>query len=305
MKLTKFCVLQAMMIGLLLLNCSVLLCTVAPQVVAQGIDSQAASVYKAGVTDAVAGDAASAASPAQAVLERPPRPSRPAELTDTQTHLEIMQAVAEDECWTDVYVAGDAAETAAPEAESSEQTGLGSSTWTQTPHTPAVSHELSIEPATLDLLPEDAPAWVGRLPDLSQDVHRLFVGGQIAESENEAAAGLDAPLIRAVRKYVEEDLLRDSGTSQALAEKITSDYVWLNLIDHRSGYVAKLNTPGQAMYQKWVTVSITPEQRGEIQRWHREAVQLQRLAPIGVGFTSMLACVGLLHLLLRRKPGPR
>ncbi len=300
MKLNKICLPHALLFCLPLVNCSLGVCSDGAPVADHPPSSQLVSTNGASEAQTVTGNAGSAASATQAAAERPPRPSeRPGDAQASETR----PALADEESWTDAYIAGGTTHTGASEAEASDETGLGSSTWPQTPHAPAVRRELSVEPGTLDLLPDDAPAWVGSPPDLSQDVHRLFVGGQIAESEVEAAEGLDASLVRAIRQYVEKHLLHQAGSSRGLSTKLTADYVWKNLIDHRSGYVAKLNTPGQPMYQKWVTVSITPEQRGEMQRWHREALQLQRLAPIGVGFTSLLACVGLLHLILRRKPG--
>ncbi|MCA9181119.1 MAG: hypothetical protein KDA51_06685, partial [Planctomycetales bacterium] len=181
---------------------------------------------------------------------------------------------------------------------------LGSSTAsdaTRTRKTPSEeNHELSVEPGTPQLLPDDAPAWVGSLPDLTDDVHRLFVGGHIAESVSEAAEGLDTPLVAAVNQYIDAHLLKRKGAARSLAGKITADYIWKNLVDERTGYTARLNTPGQPMFQKWVTVSITPEQRSAILRWDREALQRERLAPIGLGLASLLGGVGLLHLILRR-----
>lgn len=277
---------------LTLLICGLLVCTAGLQVVAQepGLDTPPTSNSQ--VHDAGAPDAADAASPAEAAVEQPPRPAQASDgiqATVVPEAPEAPVAPGPPEAFVD--------------AEPSDGTGVGSSTWTESPSQPAVNHELSVEPRTLPLLPDDAPAWVGSLPNLTDDVHRLFVGGQIAETESEAAQGLDTALVMAVRQYVEEDLLRSAGTGAALSEKLTADYVWKNLIDHQSGYVAKLNTAGQPMYQKWVTVSITPEQRAEIQRWHREVLQRERLAPIGLGVTSLLGCVGLMHLILRRKPG--
>lgn len=252
---------------------SLLVCTAGRYVVAQqpGLDVPPAS--------------SSLVHDAEATLEQPPRPAQVSEDIPTTVAPEAIELPG-----------------APVDAASADGTGVGSSTWTESASQPAVNHELSVEPRTLPLLPDDAPAWVGSPPDLTDAVHRLFVGGQIAETEREAAAGLDTPLVMAVRQYVEEDLLRSSRSGTALSEKLTADYVWKNLIDQQPGYVAKLNTPGLPMYQKWVTVSITPEQRAEIQRWHREALQLERLAPIGLGVTSLLGCVGLMHLILRRRP---
>lgn len=179
-------------------------------------------------------------------------------------------------------------------------TGLSSSSWSNGNAQLVENHELSVEPGTSQLLPDDAPAWVGSLPDLSGDVHRLFVGGNVAESAQEAAEGLDFLLVATVNHYVDTHLLKRDRAAQALAGKITASYVRMNLVDDPAGYIARLNTPGQPMFQKWVTLSITPEQRATILRWDREALQRERLAPIGLGLVSLLGGVGLLHLILRK-----
>ncbi len=189
------------------------------------------------------------------------------------------------------------------------------------------SQELSIEPSSPPLLPADAPAWIGSPPKTSGEIHYLHVGGQIAESESEAARLLDEELVTALCSYIDSTVLNSPAVwpqelenhmerhsidigdrmrgraAEALKKKITPDFIWKNLIDDQQGYVARLNTSGIPMFQKWVTVSITPAQRAMIIRWDREATQRARLAPVGVGMLSLLGSVGLLHLIFRgRKP---
>ncbi len=59
------------------------------------------------------------------------------------------------------------------------------------------------------------------------------------------------------------------------------------------------------MYQKWVTVRITPEQRELFKQWHREAMQRKRLGPLGVGLVSLLAVVSLSHMVLHQRHGAK
>lgn len=163
--------------------------------------------------------------------------------------------------------------------------------------------ELSIEPGSQPLLPADAPAWIGALPDTSGEVHYVYVGGLIAETSSEAATLLDEALAAAVGRYVEETVVGRSGAALALRQQLTPDFIWKNLIDDPQGYLARLNTSGIPMYQKWVTVSITPQQRDMISDWNRQAMQRKRLGPVGVGVLGVLACVGVLHLIFRgRQP---
>ncbi len=186
--------------------------------------------------------------------------------------------------------------------------------------------ELSVEPGSQPLLPEDAPAWVGAPANASGDVHYLYVSGQIADSESEAAELIDDELVAAVCRYTDQTLLdtastgshpgelgRDLEATERLAsraagllrKKVTADFIWKNMVDDPTGYTARLNVSGIPMFQKWITVSITPEQRAMIMRWDREARQSARLAPVGVGVLGLLGSVGLLHLIIRgRKPRP-
>ncbi len=163
------------------------------------------------------------------------------------------------------------------------------------------TQELSIEPGSQPMLPPDAPAWIGAMPDFSQEQHHLYIGGQIAESENEAAELIDEPLLAAVCDYVERQVLEHPGATRLMKHKLTTDFVWKNLIDSSEGYLVELNTTGVPMYQKWVTVTISPEQRELFKSWDREATQVKRLAPVGLGLLGLLGCVGVFHLILKRR----
>lgn len=186
--------------------------------------------------------------------------------------------------------------------------------------------ELSVEPGSQPLLPADAPAWVGAPANTSGDVHYLYVSGQIADSESEAAELIDDELVAAVFRYIDQTLFDSSSTGShpwefgrdldatdrlasraagLMRKKVTPDFIWKNMVDNPAGYTASLNVSGIPMFQKWITVSITPEQRAMIMRWDREARQSARLAPVGVGVLGLLGSVGLLHLIIRgRKPRP-
>lgn len=159
--------------------------------------------------------------------------------------------------------------------------------------------QLSVEPGSQPMLPVDAPAWVGAAPDFSEAYHRLHVAGQIAETEEEAAEVLDEALVAAVSDYIDTQVLDRPGASDAFKSKLTADFIWKNLIDVPEGYVARLNTAGVPLYQKWVTVSITSEQREIFRNWDREAIQRRRLAPIGLGMMGLLSCVSLFRLVLK------
>ncbi len=164
--------------------------------------------------------------------------------------------------------------------------------------------ELSVEPGTQPLLPADRPAWIGAVPDFTSDIHRIHVGSSITRNPDEADSLLDVPLVEALRDYVDMQVLDRSGAALDLQRKLTADYVRKNLIDDPSGYVVELNTAGIPMFQKWVTISVTPEQRREIVKWDREATQLKRLLPIGMGMLGLMGFVSLSHLVLKGRKQP-
>jgi hypothetical protein len=170
------------------------------------------------------------------------------------------------------------------------------------PANSSAAQELSVEPGAQPLLPEDAPAWIGALPETSGEIHRVHVGGQIADSPEEAAQLLDDAMVHELTRYLNQSVLQPRGAAVGLHRRLTPDYIWKNLIDEPDGYVARLNTTGTPLYQKWITLSITPAQRDIIQGWNREALQQQRLAPVGLGVLGLLGSVGVLHLIFKGRP---
>ncbi len=163
--------------------------------------------------------------------------------------------------------------------------------------------ELSVEPGTLPMLPADRPAWIGAPSDFSQSVHRLYVGSQVTDNQQDIDLLLDGPLVATLGDYIDHHLLGIEGASLDLEHQVDANYIRKNLIDAPEGFLAKLNTGGPPMYQKWVTVSITPVQREQIQQWYREAVQRKRIAPVGLGLLGVIGFIGLSHLALRRRHG--
>ena len=168
--------------------------------------------------------------------------------------------------------------------------------------------ELSVEPGSQPLLPgsrpllpENRPAWVGADPDYSGKNHRLFVGSLPMAKQSEADRGLDEPMMAAFNAYLDDHLLGDSEASQHLA--LGDDFIRRNLINDPIGFMAEITTSQGPMYQKWVTLEITPAQQKQIKKMHQEAVQLQRIKPIAIGLAGLLGLVGLMHISTKRKKG--
>ena len=160
---------------------------------------------------------------------------------------------------------------------------------------------LSVEPGVRPILPEDRPAWVGASPDFSSEQHHLYVGSLPTSDESDADEALNEPLLAAVRNYIDQEVINEHAA--AFQMPVDADFIRKNLIDDPNGYVCELSTSQGPMYQKWVAVRVTPEQRELFKRWHVEAAQRKRLAPLGVGLVSALALVSASHLVLRRRHG--
>ncbi len=167
---------------------------------------------------------------------------------------------------------------------------------------PAGVRSLSVEPGSRPLLPEDRPTWVGASPELSSNQHYLYVGSIPVSSASEAETALDEPLVAAVHTYIDEEVIRKFGASQAIP--VDAGFIRKNLIDDPSGYLAELSTSEGSMYQKWVKVRITPEQRQQFHVWHKQAMQRERLGPLGTVLFLLVGSVALSHLVLRRWHGP-
>jgi len=172
---------------------------------------------------------------------------------------------------------------------------------TRTPASPDGVRTLSVEPGSRPILPADRPAWVGAAPDLSSAQHHLYVGSLPTLNESDADEALDEPLVAAVRNYIDQEVINRVGAADQMP--VDADFIRRNLLDDPAGYVCELATSQGAMFQKWVTVRVTPEQRELFQQWHTEASQRARLAPLGLGLVSVLALVSLSHMVLRRRHG--
>ncbi len=164
---------------------------------------------------------------------------------------------------------------------------------------PDATRPLSVEPGKQPLLPADRPAWVAAPPDLSSAVHRLFVGSELVGDPQEADRGLDGPLVQSLRKYIDEQITERPGMADRI--DITADFIRKNLMQPDVSYVAELSTSVGPMYQKWVILEITPEQREILRGMVVATIQRERFAPIGLGAFGVLAAIALVHWLSRRR----
>jgi len=162
---------------------------------------------------------------------------------------------------------------------------------------------LSVEPRTRPLLPANSPAWITAAPDYSAAIHRIPVGSLPTTRADETEGGLDEPLLAALYDYVDTQVVQQLGASQKLHSQLSVNYIRRNLIEDPAGYTAELTTSNGPMYQKWVMLSVTAEQREQLKTWHREALQRERLAPLGLGVVASISFIGLSHIVLRRLYG--
>ena len=167
---------------------------------------------------------------------------------------------------------------------------------------PAEVRSLSVEPGSRPLLPDDRPAWVGASPELSSNQHYLYVGSLPVSNASEAEAALDEPLVATVQAYIDDEVIHKYGASHSMP--VDARFIRKNLIDDPTGFMAELSTSEGPLYQKWVTVRVTPEQRQQFHVWHKQAMQRERLGPLGTALLLLVTGVALSHLVLRRWHGP-
>jgi hypothetical protein len=165
--------------------------------------------------------------------------------------------------------------------------------------------ELSVPPATLPLLPLDRPAWVGAPPDLDAEIHRLYVGSLVADDPQQVDPLLDEPLVASLQSYIRDHVLPQTQAAHLLKYHLSADYIRKNLIDDPDGFVAELNAASGPLFQKWIVVTISPQQREQMKQWYHEALQRQRLIPLFVALVGVVGSVGFLHLALRGWNRPR
>lgn len=192
-------------------------------------------------------------------------------------------------------------------AEATEFNSVDSSPQAAAPQAAASQAEtvrtLSVEPRTRPLLPANSPAWITAAPDYSSAIHRIPIGSLPTSRADETEGGLDEPLLAALYEYVDTQVVQQPGASQKLHSQLSVNYIRRNLIEDPAGYTAELTTSNGPLYQKWVMLSVTAEQRSQLKKWHREAVQRERLAPLGLGVVATIGFIGLLHVLLRQLYG--
>lgn len=163
---------------------------------------------------------------------------------------------------------------------------------------PVEVHPLSVEP-TRPLLPRDRPEWISAQPDYQSDVHQFVVASIPTSVQSEVEANLDAALAENVRAYLNEMFSQLAGAGVEL-DRLPTNFVRTNLIDESKSYLAQLDTASGPLYQKWVMVQVTPEQRAFLRGWYGQQIQRKRLLPLGVGLVVILSAIGLSSLLLKR-----
>lgn len=248
--------------------------------------------------------AQAAAAPAEASAETPAQAAGTQETGTQETGTQAAEPVPAE---ASAQNSGQAAELPATPSEVSTDIEIGKLLPTDgplveaTPSKPAVEESvrtLSVEPGSRPMLPENRPAWVGAESDFTSDQHYLYVGSLPTLKPSQADKALDEPLVAAVRNYIDQEIVNQIGAASAMP--VSAGFIRKNLIDNPEGYECELTTGQEPLYQKWVTVRITPEQRKLFRQWHAEAMQRSRLIPLGGGLVAVLSVVSLSHIVLRR-----
>jgi hypothetical protein len=198
---------------------------------------------------------------------------------------------------------GDASAPLAEVVEISAESSISESSGPAAPQqpTPPLEQPLSVGPVR-PLIPEDRPNWIMLEPDYSADIHRFVVSSIPTTRESDVDANLDAPLEEALRSYVAEQFT-DDRAGEMLTGRLSAAFIRTNLVDDQLSYTAELSTTSGGMFQKWVMVEVSGEQREQLQTWYREQVQRERILPLGLGVAGLLSVVGLLNVVFRKAAG--
>ncbi len=140
--------------------------------------------------------------------------------------------------------------------------------------------ELSVEPETQPWLPENRPAWVGAPVDTSTSNHRIYVGSFPVSNEAELDEALDQPMVAAVYAYLSEHVFEGENANRL---KLTSEFIRQNLVDPSAEFVSERATREGLVYQKWVALVVSPEQRAHFQKEMNSLIQRDRMTGLGLG----------------------
>ena len=173
---------------------------------------------------------------------------------------------------------------------------------------PATQRELSVPPLAQPYYPEDMPAWTKAPAGYENDQYVVAVGSIPTVEKEDADDALDEQLLASLYRFIDDQLI-EPGASWRVRDRVTVDYIRTNLIDDPLGYTVQLQTSSGPMYQKWVQLIVSKEQQQQLREWHREAIQRERIVPLGLGMVGLLTLVSGFHVLMRRaaksssKPG--
>ncbi|MBX3420802.1 MAG: hypothetical protein KF752_04515 [Pirellulaceae bacterium] len=161
------------------------------------------------------------------------------------------------------------------------------------------AHPLSVEPGSA-LLPKDRPDWTNAAADYQSEIHHFVVQSIPTTLEDELDASLNAALEAAMREYVVQ-LTSNSQAAQILSSHLSADFIRKNLLRDGHEYVAQIQTSSGPLFQKWVMVDVTPEQRRQLALWLNQQRQGERIWRLGLAVGGLLSLLGLSHLWLRRR----
>lgn len=159
-------------------------------------------------------------------------------------------------------------------------------------------HPLSVEP-TSQMLPKDRPGWIDSDPDFKSPTHQFIVASIPTAVKSELDSNLDATLVAALKNYLSQQMGEDAGP--LLEPRLTPAFIRTNFVDETKSYVAEMATGEGPLFQKWVMVEVTPQQREQLKLWHSEQIQRQRVLPLGLGLAGLLTAIGITHFVLKRR----
>ncbi len=226
--------------------------------------------------------------------ERPPRLENPVEIAPMQS-LELIpnETAAISSASTVVNTQSPlAAAPPAPAAAASSPSEITTENEAETVMNAADTGPV-IGTHTEPLLPVDRPDWVARAPQITDTIHYISVGGELATSFEDSLKSIDTSLLVEGRRYVDQYLIDEPKASEL--ENLTADWIRSHWLVENKTFDAVVKVPSETYHQAWVELRVSLADREIVKQWYQERKRQDRVANLGMVALVGIGGVGLLR----------
>ncbi len=146
---------------------------------------------------------------------------------------------------------------------------------------------------TEPLLPVDRPDWIARAPQITDTIHYLSVGGELAATFEESLKSIDTSLLVEGRRYIDQYLIDEPKASEL--KNLTADWIRSHWLVENKTYDAEVKVPSGTYHQAWVELRVSLADREIVKQWYQERKRQDRVANLGIVAIMGIGGVGLLR----------